>query len=163
MRASSLSKELESITKDYDFGIVPGSAAIFVKDEENYLGRLDLTILEGILVIIEVTDQGYKALSCSPIYTMETTKPVLDHIESVLYKPFETMESLLMSISPMFREKFQEALYNKLANINSEPSNSSETQQQEFQHNIGEEAMSQDALMALLNNDPADDLGTQWQ
>lgn len=60
MRASSLSKELESITKDYDFGIVPGSAAIFVKDEENYLGRLDLTILEGILVIIEVTDQGYK-------------------------------------------------------------------------------------------------------
>lgn len=60
MRASSLSEELESITKDYDFGIVPGSAAIFVKDEENYIGRLDLTILEGILVIIEVDDQGYK-------------------------------------------------------------------------------------------------------
>jgi hypothetical protein len=60
MRSSSLSEELESITKDYDFGIVPGSAAIFVKDEENYIGRLDLTILEGILVIIEVDDQGYK-------------------------------------------------------------------------------------------------------
>ena len=55
-----MSEELESITKDYDFGIVPGSAAIFVKDEENYIGRLDLTILEGILVIIEVDDQGYK-------------------------------------------------------------------------------------------------------
>lgn len=94
---------------------------------------------------------------------METTKPVVDHIETILYKPFETMESLLMSISPMFREKFQEALYNKLANINSEPSNSSGSQQQEFQHNIGQEAMSQEALMALLNNDPADGLGTPWQ
>jgi hypothetical protein len=64
MRATSLSEELDSITKDYDFGIVPGSAAIFVKDEENYLGRLDLTILEGILVIIEVDDQGYKVRYC---------------------------------------------------------------------------------------------------
>jgi hypothetical protein len=73
------------------------------------------------------------------------------------------MESLLMSISPMFREKFQEALYNKLANINSEPSGSSENPQQEFQHNVGQEQMSQDALMALLNNDPADALGNHWQ
>jgi hypothetical protein len=64
MRASSLSKELDSITQDYDFGIVPGSAAIFVKDEEHYLGRLDLTILEGILIIVEVNDQGYKVSYC---------------------------------------------------------------------------------------------------
>ncbi|KAI9283777.1 hypothetical protein BC943DRAFT_327033 [Umbelopsis sp. AD052] len=156
MRAASLSEELDSITKDYDFGIVPGSAAIFVKDEENFIGRLDLTILEGILVIIEVDDQGYKVLSCSPIYSFETTKSVLEHIEATLYKPFETMESLLMTISPMFQAKFQEALYNKLANINA-PSTSND-QQPQGNHSQGNQShMSQEAIIALLNDDPTSD------
>ncbi|GAB5586983.1 hypothetical protein Unana1_01883 [Umbelopsis nana] len=162
MRATSLSEELDSITKDYDFGIVPGSAAIFVKDEENYLGRLDLTILEGILVIIEVDDQGYKVLSCQPLYSIETTKSVFEHIESIMYKPFETMESLLMSISPMFRQKFQEALYNKLADIN-DTSNNNISERQELQTETSQQPMSQDAIIALLNESAADPLNnTDW-
>jgi hypothetical protein len=60
MRLGSLSEELEAITKDFDYGIVPGSATVFVKDEINDIGRLDLTLLEGVMIILEVTKQSYK-------------------------------------------------------------------------------------------------------
>lgn len=62
MRFNSLTEELNAITKDYDYGIVPGSAAVFVKDEVLGIGRLDLTLLEGVMVVIEVSDQGYKVI-----------------------------------------------------------------------------------------------------
>lgn len=60
MRHGSLSAELDAITREFDYGIVPGSATVFVKDEENGMGRLDLTLLEGVMIVLEVTDQGYK-------------------------------------------------------------------------------------------------------
>lgn len=60
MRLGSLSAELDAITREFDYGIVPGSATVFVKDEVNCIGRLDLTLLEGVMIVIEVTDQGYK-------------------------------------------------------------------------------------------------------
>lgn len=41
-------------------GIVPGSATIFVLDESEGVGRLDLTLLEGVMIVVEVTDAGYK-------------------------------------------------------------------------------------------------------
>jgi hypothetical protein len=70
MRLGSLSEELEAITKDFDYGIVPGSATVFVKDEINDIGRLDLTLLEGVMIILEVTKQSYKVgthISLPPI------------------------------------------------------------------------------------------------
>jgi hypothetical protein len=60
MRLGSLSAELDSITREFDYGIVPGSATVFVRDELNGIGRLDLTLLEGVMIVLEVTDQGYK-------------------------------------------------------------------------------------------------------
>lgn len=32
-------------------------------------------------------------------------------------KPFESMENLLMTISPIFRERFQQALFDKLQSV----------------------------------------------
>lgn len=69
MRFSSLSAELDAITREFDYGIVPGSATVFVRDETNGIGRLDLTLLEGVMIVVEVTDQGYRVnytylLSC---------------------------------------------------------------------------------------------------
>lgn len=79
-----------------------------------------------------------------------------------MYKPFETMESLLMSISPMFRQKFQEALYNKLADIN-DPSNNNISERQGLQTETSQQPMSQDAIIALLNESAADPLNnTDW-
>lgn len=60
MRLGSLSAELDAITREFDYGIVPGSATVFVKDEVNGIGRLDLTLLEGVMIVLEVTDEGYK-------------------------------------------------------------------------------------------------------
>lgn len=68
------------------------------------------------------------------------------------------MESLLMSISPMFREKFQEALYTKLADIN-DTSSSSDQQRQETQTDDGQHFMSQETMISMLTDNSTDALG----
>lgn len=100
----------------------------------------------------------FKVLSSQPLYQVETTKVVHEHITSVYHKPFETMESLLMSISPMFREKFQEALYTKLADIN-DTSSSTNQQRQETQQDGGQHPMSQESMIAMLNDNSTDAMG----
>lgn len=59
MRKCSLDEELDAATREYDYGIVPGSCTVFVRDTANNVGRLDLTLLEDVLVVIDLTDQGY--------------------------------------------------------------------------------------------------------
>lgn len=60
MRHVLLCDELDDIIHSYDYGIVPGSATVFVKDEVNNMGRLDLTLLEGVMIVVEVSEEGYK-------------------------------------------------------------------------------------------------------
>lgn len=68
MRRDILNDELDQLTHSYDYGIVPGSATVFVKDELNNLARMDLTLLENIIVVIEISEQGYKVKSNSFIH-----------------------------------------------------------------------------------------------
>ncbi|KAI8996920.1 hypothetical protein BDB01DRAFT_751572 [Pilobolus umbonatus] len=117
MRFDSLGAELDAITKEFDYGIVPGSATIFVRDELHGIGRLDLTLLEGVMIVLEVTDRGYKVTSCSPLCNIEPAVSTAHTVQSHLETPFESMENLLMTISPMFRERFQQALYSKLQSV----------------------------------------------
>lgn len=45
-------------------------------------------------------------------------------VQKNLEIPFETMDNLLMAVSPMFRERFQQALYDKLESVHTaQPSN----------------------------------------
>ncbi|KAI7886908.1 hypothetical protein K492DRAFT_155391 [Lichtheimia hyalospora FSU 10163] len=122
MRLPTLSDELDAITHNYDYGIVPGSATVFVHDELEGIGRLDLTLLEGVMIVIEVGDQGYKVTSYSPLYSGSTTTAATQCVVANLNQPFETMESLLMTISPMFLQRFQELLYQKLDNVQQQQS-----------------------------------------
>ncbi|KAG2200830.1 uncharacterized protein EV154DRAFT_186400 [Mucor mucedo] len=117
MRFGSLSAELDAITREFDYGIVPGSATVFVKDEVNCIGRLDLTLLEGVMIVLEVTDQGYKVTSCSPLCNVDPALSTAQTVQAHLEAPFESMENLLMTISPMFRARFQQALYDKLQSV----------------------------------------------
>ncbi|CDS04830.1 hypothetical protein LRAMOSA07360 [Lichtheimia ramosa] len=117
MRLPTLSEELDAITHNYDYGIVPGSATVFVHDELEGIGRLDLTLLEGVMIVIEVGDQGYKITSYSPLHSGSTTIAATQAVVANVNRPFETMESLLMTISPMFLQRFQEVLYQKLDNV----------------------------------------------
>ncbi|KAI9318789.1 hypothetical protein BX666DRAFT_1843501, partial [Dichotomocladium elegans] len=117
MRIATLTAELDAITRDYDYGIVPGSATIFMIDEKEGIGRLDLTLLEGVMVVIEVGDQGFKVTSYSPLYSGTTVMATTQTIVSHLNRPFESMENLLMTISPMFTQRFHELLYQKLQTV----------------------------------------------
>lgn len=42
---------------------------MFVHDELEGIGRLDLTLLEGVMIVIEVGDQGYKVVTSSGVYS----------------------------------------------------------------------------------------------
>ncbi|KAG0163711.1 hypothetical protein DFQ28_011348 [Apophysomyces sp. BC1034] len=117
MRLASLSEELDAITRDYDYGIVPGSATVFVKDTIAGIGRLDLTLLEGVIVVIELSDGGYKVVSCSPLCNIELALTTAQEVHPHMNAQFESMENLLMTISPMFREKFQQTLFERLQSV----------------------------------------------
>ncbi|KAJ8661913.1 hypothetical protein O0I10_002244 [Lichtheimia ornata] len=136
MRLPTLSEELDAITHNYDYGIVPGSATVFVHDELEGIGRLDLTLLEGVMIVIEVGDQGYKITSYSPLYSTSDTVAATQSVVANLNRPFETMESLLMTISPMFSQRFQELLYQKLDDLR-------EQQQQQQPSNDDNDALLQ--------------------
>jgi hypothetical protein len=60
MKQGSICDELDDIARSYDYGIVPGSATVFVKDELNNFGKLDLTLLEGVMIVIEASGEGFK-------------------------------------------------------------------------------------------------------
>lgn len=55
--------------------------------------------------------------SYSPLYSTSDTIAATQSVVASLNQPFETMESLLMTISPMFSQRFQELLYQKLDDI----------------------------------------------
>lgn len=53
-------------------------------------------------------------------------------VQSHLEQPFESMENLLMTVSPMFRDRFQQALFDKLQSVQqSEQQKSLQPQQQD--------------------------------
>lgn len=58
-------------------GIVPGSATVFVLDEAQGLGRLDLTLLEGVMIVVEVNSQGYKVRLSNHTLRRSLLAPIL--------------------------------------------------------------------------------------
>ncbi|KAL0083649.1 hypothetical protein J3Q64DRAFT_1748524 [Phycomyces blakesleeanus] len=120
MRQSSLSEELSAISHEYDYGIVPKSAAVFMRDETNGIGRLDLTLLEDVMIVIEVSNQGYKVTSVLPASDDIACKKAAKQVELHVDQLYETMESLLMSLSPMFCERFQQVLFEKLEAVHNQ-------------------------------------------
>lgn len=55
--------------------------------------------------------------SCSPLYNVDPALSTAQTVQAHLEAPFESMENLLMTISPMFRARFQQALYDKLQSV----------------------------------------------
>ncbi|KAI8088781.1 uncharacterized protein BX664DRAFT_331362 [Halteromyces radiatus] len=105
-----LDDELDAICKLYDYGIVPGSVTVFVRDKVKQCGQLDLTLLEGIMIVVDVSEEGFMVTSCTQIINepkyVEALKVVQVHLEHV----FDSMEKLLMTISPLFAAKYIERL-----------------------------------------------------
>ncbi|ORZ03780.1 hypothetical protein BCR43DRAFT_483959 [Syncephalastrum racemosum] len=133
MRQSSLSAELEAITHEYDYGIVPGSATVFVQDEENNLGRLEMTLLESVLIIVDVTDQGFAVMSCAPLTSSSLAIATAQNVQAHVTKNFESMESLLITLSPLFCQRFQDTLFSKLQGVQNEQQQQEQQQQQQQQ------------------------------
>lgn len=66
--------------------------------------------------------------SCSPLSSTGTALATAQIVQKNLEIPFETMDNLLMAISPLFRERFQQALYDKLESVHRHQQQSSTVQ-----------------------------------
>lgn len=62
MGFEELDKTLDCICHDYDYGIVPNSVTVFVRDKVENVGRFELTLLEGILLIIDAFEDGFRVM-----------------------------------------------------------------------------------------------------
>lgn len=69
--------------------------------------------------------------SCSPLCNVDPALSTSQTVEAHLEAPFESMESLLMAISPMFRDRFQQELYNKLQCVQQQQQQQQHQQQQQ--------------------------------
>ncbi|KAI7872400.1 hypothetical protein BDF14DRAFT_1717201 [Spinellus fusiger] len=114
MRNISLDEEVKAISMEYDYGIVPGSVTLYTKDKTTSSIKLDLTLLENIVIVVEVSDRGYKIDSALPATTGAVCPKAAQHVHSFLGHTFETIENLLMTLSPLFCQCFQQVLFNKL-------------------------------------------------
>jgi hypothetical protein len=81
---------------------------------------------------------------------LSTAQTVQAHLEA----PFESMENLLMTISPMFRERFQQALYDKLQSVQAQQqlSTNSNTHPLSLQNPNASSTIQQQQLFS--NSDP---------
>ncbi|CAO3639803.1 unnamed protein product [Cunninghamella blakesleeana] len=110
MHFSTLNEELNSLDKKYDYGVMPNSITVFVRDSINKTGKIELTLLEGIMIIIEASLQGYMVLSCTPLFKDSNIKNALAIVNSHLEETFDTMDKLLITISPLFADRFIQKL-----------------------------------------------------
>ncbi|KAI8332179.1 hypothetical protein EDC96DRAFT_420235, partial [Choanephora cucurbitarum] len=117
MQNNLLCDDLDEITHSYDYGIVPGSATVFVRDELSGIVKLDMTLLEGVMVVIEISSQEFRVCSCLPISNSNTAIATAQTIQKLIEVPFESMDNLLLAISPMFHARFQQVLLDKLESV----------------------------------------------
>ncbi|KAI9303069.1 hypothetical protein BJ944DRAFT_241777 [Cunninghamella echinulata] len=103
-----LNQELNNINKKYNYGLMPDSITIFVRDSINKICKMELILLEGILVIIEASLEGYMVLSCTPLYknSQGEVNNALILVNSHIDEKFDTLDKLLITISPLFADRF---------------------------------------------------------
>ncbi|CAO3636915.1 unnamed protein product [Cunninghamella echinulata] len=68
---------------------------------------MELILLEGILVIIEASLEGYMVLSCTPLFkNSQEVNNALILVNSHIDEKFDTLDKLLITISPLFADRF---------------------------------------------------------
>ncbi|SAL98268.1 hypothetical protein [Absidia glauca] len=114
MQFSTLNKELDAVCTNYDYGIVPGSVTVFARDSIAVVGKLELTLLEGIMVIIEISGEGSMVTSCTPLLNTPISPSSLKLVQDHLEYTFDTIDKLLMTISPIFAQRFLDKIQSSI-------------------------------------------------
>ncbi|ORZ24747.1 hypothetical protein BCR42DRAFT_403566 [Absidia repens] len=102
----TLDKTLDDICTEYDYGIVSGSVTVFIRDSVENYGRFELTILEGILLIIDAFEDGFMITQCTPLFDTPTISDSLKLVQDQLEKKYDTLNKLLLTISPHFSQRY---------------------------------------------------------
>lgn len=108
----SLLKEAERVIEDIRFGVDMAELSTQL-DQTNNMARLNLRTLEKKEYCIELTAEGYRIVA----YQFDTIDPKLDQIDDQNAVIFETYESLMHAISPLFVLKFNDSVAERLNSI----------------------------------------------
>lgn len=60
MKLANIHDELLAIISEYKYGIAPGSTRVTSIDETRGTGQVELELLEGAVVVVEVSDRGFQ-------------------------------------------------------------------------------------------------------
>ncbi|CAH1766134.1 3230_t:CDS:2 [Entrophospora sp. SA101] len=118
-------QEISNVLKEYDYGIRPGSIKVLTSTSTTnnepqgpLYSKFELISLENIKLIIKIFEEGYLIESFES--EDDVNEKDSETMKKWVNKPFESMEALLLTVSPKFGEKFHDALFSKLSNINAE-------------------------------------------
>ncbi|KAJ3093219.1 hypothetical protein HK102_000020 [Quaeritorhiza haematococci] len=132
MKTESKWDELRNLVQEYAYGVrsvklilpdttstTPVSDGASVKTTPTRTDNLsvpefELVLLEGSSLIVRLTDAGFVIVS-SKITPQEGDA-------THLFRPFESMDALLNTVSPMFRDRFHQHLAEKLSSLQQEDS-----------------------------------------
>ncbi|CAG8449654.1 1134_t:CDS:2 [Funneliformis caledonium] len=114
-----IKQELSNVLKEYDYGVIPNSIKILptksLNPDAHQSSLFQLTLLENIKLIITIAEEGYIITEADPVDV--TVNEDLECAKKWINKPFETMEALLLAVSPKFGDKFHQALFSNLSNL----------------------------------------------
>lgn len=72
-------------------------------------------------------------MSCAPLTSSSLAIATAQNVQAHIAKNFESMESLLITLSPLFCQRFQDTLFSKLQGVQNEQQQQEQQQQQQQQ------------------------------
>jgi len=107
-RQADIEDELGFQLKAHSFGV----KSVTRSTQENH--SLNIVLLEDVTLKVSLTLRGYSLVSYAP---ESLPPPLVAAFEGLHLRHFETLEALLHTASPRYREAFQRSLFDKLTRV----------------------------------------------
>ncbi|ORX77947.1 hypothetical protein K493DRAFT_296598 [Basidiobolus meristosporus CBS 931.73] len=105
-----LEEELLDATKNYTYGLA-AEGTVVSKTGESAVMKFEL--LEKVELLIELSDRGF---TIAAVRSLEDSPEGSDvEMKATVGTTFETMDSLLLTVSPAFGRRHSEELFRKLS------------------------------------------------
>ncbi|KAI9204894.1 uncharacterized protein BJ171DRAFT_503968 [Polychytrium aggregatum] len=127
--AGFVDQELAQALDEYSFGLrMPPTVWRPSPTAEPALPRISLALLEGVDLVVSVSNAGFTIIQVDPAsaedHSLAEARPF--NADPYLLKTFESLDALLNEASPLFRGRFQQRLFARLAEIQDEQSDGSD-------------------------------------
>ncbi|TPX68713.1 hypothetical protein SpCBS45565_g02965 [Spizellomyces sp. 'palustris'] len=124
MHDQSVWQELLNALKEYDDKVCSGSISLIESHDAASSAQrphLQLCILEGVWLVISLSDCGFTIISAHlATEAIETARTTLSKVLEFANAWFESMDALLSTVSPLYRGRFHQSLFDRLTALQTE-------------------------------------------